>query len=358
MSSNSFANGNEQNVGNVLTNRRTTRTVAPPGGQSSITFGDEGLTSANEVATRVKSPSAAKLRENAGSGIFGEGRRGDAHDDRLDGLEEDMATLIIATRTDIKAMMLPDLRSLCRAHSLSPAGSRETLVERVCEAIESGAIIVAVPEKRASGISRLDNNYGRVEGQNVGNFLTDRKTSRVLREPGGGSSFIFGGEPPGHSSRNTKMSAHNQHDADALKWTEESRNASDGHSRGEPSTENARDSTASGTDIFPQQRAHHKISQAKLAEFRGNNVFDQTLPDRAPLASHREAAVRAIQGADIFSDELPRHRTARGGARQAPGGNSSIDFASFFTKDGDRIDDSDGEEDEAEGETDSEDSLE
>ena len=169
---------------------------------------------------------------------------------------------------------------------------------------------------------------------------------------------MFGGEPPGHSSRNTKISAHNQHDANALKWTEESGNASDGHSRGEPSTENARDSVASDTDIFPQQRAHHKISQAKLAEFRGNNVFDQTLPDRAPLASHREAAVRAIQGADIFSDELPRHRTARGGARQAPGGNSSIDFASFFTKDGDRIDDSDGEEDEAEGETDSEDSLE
>ena len=28
------------------------------------------------------------------------------------------------------------------------------------------------------------NNYGRPEGQNVGNFLTDRNSSRVLAPPG------------------------------------------------------------------------------------------------------------------------------------------------------------------------------
>ena len=37
--SNSFANGNSQNVGNVLTDRPTSRVLQPPGGQSSITFG-------------------------------------------------------------------------------------------------------------------------------------------------------------------------------------------------------------------------------------------------------------------------------------------------------------------------------
>uniref|UniRef100_K3X8R6 Uncharacterized protein n=1 Tax=Globisporangium ultimum (strain ATCC 200006 / CBS 805.95 / DAOM BR144) TaxID=431595 RepID=K3X8R6_GLOUD len=38
-SSNSYANGSNQNAGNVLTDRRITRIHAPPGGTSSITFG-------------------------------------------------------------------------------------------------------------------------------------------------------------------------------------------------------------------------------------------------------------------------------------------------------------------------------
>jgi len=42
----------------------------------------------------------------------------------------------------------------------------------------------------AEGFAR--NNYSRPSGQNVGNFLTDRASSRVLAPPGGGSSIIFG----------------------------------------------------------------------------------------------------------------------------------------------------------------------
>ena len=33
----------------------------------------------------------------------------------------------------------------------------------------------------------LANNYARPGGQNVGNFLTDKPSSRVLAPPGGGS---------------------------------------------------------------------------------------------------------------------------------------------------------------------------
>ncbi|XWS51245.1 hypothetical protein CRYUN_Cryun12cG0160200 [Craigia yunnanensis] len=39
------------------------------------------------------------------------------------------------------------------------------------------------------------NNYFRADGQNCGNFLTDRPTTKVHAAPGGGSSldYLFGG---------------------------------------------------------------------------------------------------------------------------------------------------------------------
>jgi len=36
------------------------------------------------------------------------------------------------------------------------------------------------------------NNYARPDGQNVGNFITDRPSSRVLKAPGGGSPITLG----------------------------------------------------------------------------------------------------------------------------------------------------------------------
>ena len=38
------------------------------------------------------------------------------------------------------------------------------------------------------GGGHANNNYARPDSQNVGNFMTDRNTSRVLKPPGGGSS--------------------------------------------------------------------------------------------------------------------------------------------------------------------------
>jgi SPIRAL1-like protein len=43
-----------------------------------------------------------------------------------------------------------------------------------------------------SGDAALKNNYVRPEGQNVGNFITDRPSSRVLAPPGGGTSISLG----------------------------------------------------------------------------------------------------------------------------------------------------------------------
>lgn len=40
--------------------------------------------------------------------------------------------------------------------------------------------------------AQTGNNYHRAEGQNVGNFLTERNSSRVLAPPGGASQICFG----------------------------------------------------------------------------------------------------------------------------------------------------------------------
>ena len=53
----------------------------------------------------------------------------------------------------------------------------------------TNAPAVAMPSPTASGFS--DNNYSRPAGQNVGNFLTDKPSSRVLAPPGGASTFRF-----------------------------------------------------------------------------------------------------------------------------------------------------------------------
>lgn len=266
--------------------------------------------SRNAAPERVGRASAAKLAENAGHAIFG----GDAPSAREAKADARVGTRR-ATWDDVKAMMIADLRVTCRRNGLNPAGSRETLAERVWEAAERGECELEVEDKRAGGVSSgAMNNYARSSGQNTDNFLTSRATSRVLRDPGGGSSFTFGGESPPKKLGN-----------------DEGERPSRG---GSPGNSNARASAIAaitGSDIFanppPRQT---KISAAKLAEHRGNNVFDQTLPPRGPLPAHRQAALKQIQGGNIFDPTLPEVRRQRSGVSQTPGGASSISFEGMF----------------------------
>ncbi len=319
-SSNAFADGATQNTGNVLTDRRTTRAAKPPGGGSSLAFGDveTGDDERGREMTGSEGATGMKTREMVGN---------HHHLSTRDSEDAPTTTRTPPTTTrkmtgdDVRGMMLKDLRTFCRAHGLNPAGSREALMERAREAIDGSACVDVVEDRGASGTvttregGERGNNYGRSSGQNVGNFLTERKTSRVLREPGGGSSFVFGGESPpkaGSSAGNDEGT----------------------RSRGEsPGSRAQRAAIAAiaGSDIFacPKPRVS-KISDAKLAEFRGHDVFDQSLPERKPLAGHRQAAVKHIQGANIFANDAPARRRARRGSEQAPGGSSSINFEAFF----------------------------
>ncbi|GIL48538.1 hypothetical protein Vafri_5038, partial [Volvox africanus] len=118
----------------------------------------------------------------------------------------------------LKPLTIKDLRVQCRMRGLSPAGGLEALRDRLKENMietkdfsfktESGEdlTVVQVTAGQASkdvAAGKGQNNYVRPAGQNVGNFITDRPSSRVLAAPGGASQIVFGdSDAPKASSNN------------------------------------------------------------------------------------------------------------------------------------------------------------
>ncbi|KAL4458125.1 hypothetical protein ABPG75_012990 [Micractinium tetrahymenae] len=113
----------------------------------------------------------------------------------------------------LRPLLLKDLRIQCRARGLNPGGSREALLERVREHMLqtgntelvtefNGEVAHGVPQPAArpaeeeGAIGVRNNNYSRSEGQNVGNFITDKPSSRVLAPPGGHMSWSLSGDAP------------------------------------------------------------------------------------------------------------------------------------------------------------------
>ncbi|KIZ06055.1 hypothetical protein MNEG_1902 [Monoraphidium neglectum] len=106
-----------------------------------------------------------------------------------------------------RQILLKDMRTQCRLRGISPAGGKEQLAERLKENMlatkdfslknESGEdlVINAVAGTASTDVAKgfAQNNYMRPSGQqNVGNFITDRASSRVLAPPGGATTICFG----------------------------------------------------------------------------------------------------------------------------------------------------------------------
>ena len=154
-SSNAYANGADQNCGNCITDRPSTRLHAPPGGRSQIAFGDVDNAPTETRYRPDTAAFAAKEREQQGSDIFGAAppqRATEAEPTRREELLPAAPASVEATEVEIKAMTHGDLRVLCRAHGLSPAGAKETLVERIVQAMHSGKVRVMVDNKGACGV--------------------------------------------------------------------------------------------------------------------------------------------------------------------------------------------------------------
>ncbi|PNW78906.1 hypothetical protein CHLRE_09g394065v5 [Chlamydomonas reinhardtii] len=107
----------------------------------------------------------------------------------------------------VKPLTIKDLRVQTRVRGLTPAGGIEALRDRLKEHMlqtkdfaiksETGEDLAVVQVTAGQASSEVaagagKNNYVRPAGQNVGNFITDRCSSRVLAPPGGGSQIVFG----------------------------------------------------------------------------------------------------------------------------------------------------------------------
>mmetsp|Transcript_972 Transcript_972/g.1533 ORF Transcript_972/g.1533 Transcript_972/m.1533 type:complete len:438 (-) Transcript_972:833-2146(-) len=131
-SGNNYARPGGQNVGNFISDRPSSRVLAPPGGVSQIAFGDYGLPQNTPTGGRGPAPPSAPAP---------------------------YATY-------------PDAPSSGQSNGYGASAGAST------NDVMSG---------------RLSNNYSRPNGQqNVGNFLTDRNSTRVVQPPGGRSQITFG----------------------------------------------------------------------------------------------------------------------------------------------------------------------
>ncbi|XP_024396838.1 protein SPIRAL1-like 5 [Physcomitrium patens] len=73
-------------------------------------------------------------------------------------------------------------------------GSSRPLISPEIEKPAAGKVFHDERDTPQGRMGRTNNNYQRVDGQNCGNFITDRPSTRVQASPGGQSSlgYLFG----------------------------------------------------------------------------------------------------------------------------------------------------------------------
>mmetsp|Transcript_19645 Transcript_19645/g.45917 ORF Transcript_19645/g.45917 Transcript_19645/m.45917 type:complete len:181 (+) Transcript_19645:18-560(+) len=136
ISSNKYASGSNQNCGNVMTGRSSTRLHAPPGGTS-----------------------------QAGSLIFGGANAGDRFAGHRGNRSQQTSSISFGNNNTTAAAQEP-----FKAKAVNNQVQQQQTVTK----------------KIGGGTSA--NAFASGTNQNCGNFITDRPTSRVLAPPGGKSS--------------------------------------------------------------------------------------------------------------------------------------------------------------------------
>ena len=146
-SSNAFASGANQNSGNVITDRPSTRVHAPPGGRSQISFGDD--TAATQTQPSVASTATPGESQNS--------------------------ELTASAKNFAKQQMSSSI--------FADASSKP----------KAAAAAAAFASKSVTRKATSSNAFASGANQNSGNVITDRPSTRVHAPPGGRSQISLGG---------------------------------------------------------------------------------------------------------------------------------------------------------------------
>eukprot|EP00940_MAST-03C_sp_MAST-3C-sp2_P001974 g1974.t1 len=196
VSANTFATGSNQNCGNFITGRSTTRVHAPPGGRSNISlFGGYGETETvkktvptkTATATKVEATAPTKKTTTVSSNKFACGSNQNCGN-------------FITDRSTTRIHAPPGGRT-----QISIFGDRSSSFTRAEKKTKAPAPalketsktnVSAPPATTAPAVRKSrhtsSNAFATGSNQNCGNFITDRPTTRVRAPPGGRSQITFG----------------------------------------------------------------------------------------------------------------------------------------------------------------------
>jgi len=218
-SSSKFANGANQNCGNTITDRPTTRLHHAPGGASTICLGDDSVVSTPvkkipdlRTAAIQAAPTPSRLRQSPGGEAticFG----GDT-DDHLN--THGVSSSKFANGANQNCGNTITDRPTTRLHH-APGGASTLCLGSdddisTVKIVQAQNAVVCMPdpmvEVSPAADSRFSSNaFASGANQNCGNFITDRPTTRLHHAPGGASTLSLGhDDTPSTAARTSAQS--------------------------------------------------------------------------------------------------------------------------------------------------------
>jgi len=214
-SSNAYASGSNQNAGNVITDRPSTRVHAPPGGRSQINFGSDKPASKSPVPTAATAPASAatlaasseltKATPKPATQVVKQQRT--SSNAYASGSNQNAGN-VITDRPSTRVHAPPGGRSQIHfggdePASKSPVPAAATAPAGAAPVVASSELTKATPKPATQVVQQRrtsSNAYASGSNQNAGNVITDRPSTRVHAPPGGRSQIHFGGDEPASKS--------------------------------------------------------------------------------------------------------------------------------------------------------------
>ena len=196
-----------QNIGNHLTGRPTSRVLAPPGGRSSVVLGGGDARPAGGAhsygygfgyGAAAAAPFSGGSSYRAGSSGGSYGRAGSSGGGARSG-GGGYTSAAERARAAVRSVRFAEAPATFGCGAAGASTWRDSPPRHHAPAPAPAPLHSSLQPPPPPGTlsvgawARDGNNYAREGGcQNTGNWLTDRRTCRVLAPPGGASSVVLG----------------------------------------------------------------------------------------------------------------------------------------------------------------------